>query len=165
MNNYFSLFNLPVQFVVDTAALDAAYRTLAMRFHPDRTAGLSVFEQKQAMMMAATVNEAYRVLKSPLERAAYLLREAGVDADAPQHTQFASEFLMQQMEWREALAEAEDDAALSALAAEFSAAGQAVENELAQAFAEKNYDMAADALRRGRFLQKLNEELAAKMPD
>ncbi|MDO5686121.1 MAG: Fe-S protein assembly co-chaperone HscB [Neisseria sp.] len=165
MHDYFALFQLPAHFALDTAQLDAAYRTLAMRFHPDRTASLSAFEQKQAMMMAATVNEAYRVLKQPLERAAYLLQEAGIDADAPQHTQFAPEFLMQQMEWREALGEADDAAALSALAAEFDAARSEVEAELEAAFAAKNHDAAADALRRGRFIHKLNEELAAKMPD
>ena len=58
----FQLFNLPAQFDLDPAALEQTYRQLAARFHPDKTATASAFEQKQAVMMAAAVNEAYRRL-------------------------------------------------------------------------------------------------------
>ena len=50
--------------------------------------------------------------------------DANIDADAPEHTAFAPEFLMQQMEWRETLAEARaagDTAALNALEGQVSA--------------------------------------------
>ena len=89
MNQYFTLFDIPVGFTLDEDTLEIRYRTLAARFHPDRFAAASAFEQKQAVMMSATVNEAYRTLKNPIDRAAYLLKEQGIDADAPEHTSFA----------------------------------------------------------------------------
>ena len=106
MSQYFQLFRLPESFDIDEAALEQTYRTLAARFHPDRTAAASAFEQKQAVMMSATLNQAYAVLKNPTDRAAYLLKQQGIDADAPENTRMDTVFLMQQMEWREALAEA-----------------------------------------------------------
>lgn len=167
MSQYFELFDLPAGFDLDRARLDAAYRQLAAQCHPDKVAGQSSFEQKQAMMLAATVNEAYRVLKSPLDRAAYLLHTQGIDADAPQHTQFEPAFLMQQMAWREALAEAEasrDEAALIDLDGTIAAEEQALFQLLQQDFAEQQYELAAARVRQGRFLHKLRSEIARAMP-
>ena len=62
MPREFQLFNLPAQFDLDPAALEQTYRQLAAQFHPDKTATASAFEQKQAVMMAAAVNEARRKL-------------------------------------------------------------------------------------------------------
>ena len=70
MSQYFTLFQLEPQFDIDTDSLEQNYRTLAARFHPDRFASASAFEQKQAVMMSSTVNEAYRTLKNPTDRAA-----------------------------------------------------------------------------------------------
>ena len=105
MSQHFTLFQLEPAFDIDTAALEQTYRSLAARFHPDRHAAASAFEQKQAMMMASAVNEAYRILKNPIDRAAYLLEQHNIHADSPEHTSFPPEFLMQQMEWRETLEE------------------------------------------------------------
>lgn len=72
-----------------TENLEQTYRALAARFHPDKFASASAFEQKQAVMMSSTINDAYRTLKNPIDRAAYLLKTSGIDADAPEHTSFA----------------------------------------------------------------------------
>lgn len=106
MSQYFTLFRIEPAFDIDTENLEQTYRALAARFHPDKFASASAFEQKQAVMMSSTINDAYRTLKNPIDRAAYLLKTSGIDADAPEHTAFAPEFLMQQMEWRETLMEA-----------------------------------------------------------
>ena len=114
MNQHFTLFGLPETFQIDENALETRYRALAAGCHPDKFASASAFEQKQAVMMAAAVNEAYRILKNPIDRAASLLMTQNIDADAPEHTAFAPEFLMQQMEWRETLAEARGEIAYGA---------------------------------------------------
>ena len=161
MSQYFTLFQLEPQFDIDTDSLEQNYRTLAARFHPDRFASASAFEQKQAVMMSSTVNEAYRTLKNPTDRAAYLLRQQGIDADAPEHTSFAPEFLMQQMEWRETLAEArggQDQTALTALDKEISGAQQELWRDLREAFRRQQYEDAAQLVRQGRFLDKLKKE-------
>lgn len=163
MSQYFTLFQLEPQFNIDTDSLEQNYRTLAARFHPDRFASASAFEQKQAVMMSSTVNEAYRTLKNPTDRAAYLLRQQGIDADAPEHTSFAPEFLMQQMEWRETLAEArsgQDQTALPALDKEISGAQQELWRDLREAFRRQQYEDAAQLVRQGRFLDKLKKEIS-----
>lgn len=163
MSQYFTLFQLEPQFDIDTDSLEQNYRTLAARFHPDRFASASAFEQKQAVMMSSTVNEAYRTLKNPTDRAAYLLRQQGIDADAPEHTSFAPEFLIQQMEWRETLAEArggQDQTALSALDKEISGAQQELWRDLREAFRRQQYEDAAQLVRQGRFLDKLKKEIS-----
>lgn len=163
MSQYFTLFQLEPQFDIDTDSLEQNYRTLAARFHPDRFASASAFEQKQAVMMSSTVNEAYRTLKNPTDRAAYLLRQQGIDADAPEHTSFAPEFLMQQMEWRETLAEArsgQDQTALPALNKEISGAQQELWQDLREAFRRQQYEDAAQLVRQGRFLDKLKKEIS-----
>ena len=162
MNPHFRLCGLPEQFDLDTEALQQRYRLLAAHVHPDKSAAASAFEQKQAVMMAASVNEAYRVLSQPLDRAASLLQAHGIEADAPEHTAFAPEFLMQQMTWREALAEARsghDEAALQALDNDIRQEEHRLHQALSAAFAAADYPQAADWVRRGRFLAKLRQEI------
>lgn len=54
MPQYFQLFQLPPTFDIDSETVEQTYRQLAARFHPDKFAAASSFEQKQAVMMAAT---------------------------------------------------------------------------------------------------------------
>ena len=163
MSQYFTLFQLEPAFDIDAESLEQTYRALAARFHPDKFASASAFEQKQAVMMSSTINDAYRTLKNPTDRAAYLLRQQGIDADAPEHTSFAPEFLMQQMEWRETLAEArggQDQTALPALDKEISGAQQELWRDLREAFRRQQYEDAAQLVRQGRFLDKLKKEIS-----
>ncbi|WP_454720706.1 MULTISPECIES: Fe-S protein assembly co-chaperone HscB [Cupriavidus] len=105
-DDYFALFGLPATYAVDETALDTAYRTVQSQAHPDRFANAGDAERRVAMQWAAHANEAYRTLRQPLKRAIYLLSLRGVDIQAESNTAMAPSFLMQQMEWREALQEA-----------------------------------------------------------
>ncbi|MEO6408528.1 MAG: Fe-S protein assembly co-chaperone HscB [Burkholderiaceae bacterium] len=106
----FELFDLPRRFALDPAVLDARRRELQTQVHPDRFVAQGNAAQRVAMQWAVRVNEAYRRLKDPLQRAAYLCQLGGVDIEAENNTAMPSEFLAEQMQWREAL----DDAASSA---------------------------------------------------
>ncbi len=164
MTQYFNLFQLPAQFDLDVETLEQTYHALAARFHPDKFAAASSFEQKQAVMMASAVNEAYRILKKPIDRAAYLLQTHNIEADAPEHTAFAPEFLMQQMEWREALMDAQmaqNQTAMADLNQEIQGHQNQLFQNLQQAFAQQDYETAAQLVRQGRFLDKLQKEIAA----
>ena len=168
MSQYFTLFQLEPAFDIDAENLEQTYRALAARFHPDKFASASAFEQKQAVMMSSTINDAYRTLKNPIDRAAYLLKTLGIDADAPEHTSFAPEFLMQQMEWREALMDvqmAQNNEALRALDQEISCEQDKLYQDLQTAFAGKDHETAAQWVRHGRFLNKLRKEIAAALQD
>ena len=164
MSQYFNLFQLEPSFNIDTEALEQTYRALAARFHPDKFASASAFEQKQAVMMSSTINDAYRTLKSPIDRAAYLLKSQNIDADAPEHTSFSPEFLMQQMEWRETLMDAQIEQnhdAIRALDQEIQEVQSSLYQDLQQAFEQQNYESAAQWVRHGRFLNKLRNEIAS----
>ena len=164
MSQYFNLFQLEPSFNIDTEALEQTYRALAARFHPDKFASASAFEQKQAVMMSSTINDAYRTLKSPIDRAAYLLKSQNIDADAPEHTSFSPEFLMQQMEWRETLMDAQMEQnhdAIRALDQEIQEVHNNLYQDLQQAFEQQDYESAAQWVRHGRFLNKLRKEIAS----
>ncbi len=111
----FELFGIPVQFALDNATLDARWKELQREAHPDRFASSGAAAQRVAMQWSVRINEAYQRLKHPMRRAAYLCELNGVKIDAESNTAMPSAFLMQQMAWREALDEANDEAALEAL--------------------------------------------------
>ena len=102
----FELFDLPRRFVLDRDELDARWRALQAEVHPDRFAAEGGAAQRVAMQWAVRVNEAYQRLKNPLKRAAYLCELNGAAIDAENNTAMPTAFLMQQMEWREALDDA-----------------------------------------------------------
>jgi molecular chaperone HscB len=104
--NYFELFGLPVRFALDKVALDKAYRDLQAQVHPDRFANAEPAEQRVSMQKATRANEAYNALRKPLSRARYFLELHGVDLGTESNTAMPAEFLIEQMEWREAVEEA-----------------------------------------------------------
>lgn len=161
--NFFELFGLEASFAIDAGRLDAAYRELQARVHPDRYVHLPEVERRLSMQWATHVNEGYRTLKQPLDRARYLLHLRGVDVAQESNTAMPAQFLMEQMEWREAAADAraaEDRGALEQL--HLRLRGEAdklyaqVETDLDR---QQNFAGAADAVRRLMFVLKLRDEI------
>ena len=118
----FLLLGLPERFTLDRADLDDRWRRLQASAHPDRFAAEGAAALRLAMQWSVRINEAYRRLREPLTRAAYLCELRGAPIAAHSNTAMPGDFLMQQMAWREALAEADNDAALAALEVEVRAA-------------------------------------------
>ena len=111
----FELFGLPTRFAQDRAAIDARWKDLQREAHPDRFAGEGAAARRVALQWSVRINEAYQRLKDPLKRAAYLCELRGAPIDAENNTAMPPAFLMEQMEWREALDEAEGEAGLEEL--------------------------------------------------
>ncbi|WP_324778483.1 Fe-S protein assembly co-chaperone HscB [Thiobacillus sedimenti] len=160
---HFELFGLPTAYALDRDKLDAAYRELQNAVHPDRFAAQPDAEQRVAMQWATQVNEAYQTLRHPVNRGVYLLSLQGIDALHAGNTQMAPAFLMQQMEWREAIDEARarrDVDALDALSDDLRAAHRRIEAELG-ALLDRTHDYAAatEAVRQLRFMDKLIAEV------
>jgi molecular chaperone HscB len=101
--NYFELFDLPVNPLVNRDDLAGRYRELQRTVHPDRFAAGSDHEQRLALQYTTLVNEAYDVLSSDLKRCIYLLKLNGVEISDTDNTTVEPAFLMQQIELREAL--------------------------------------------------------------
>jgi molecular chaperone HscB len=120
--DHFSLLGITPAYALDDAALSAAYQALQQTVHPDRFTSAnpqaSDADKRAAMQSSAQVNEAYKTLRDPLTRAAYLCELKGAAVKAERHTAMPPAFLMQQLEWREALAQAQqtqDEAAIEKL--------------------------------------------------
>lgn len=105
-DNDFDLFRLPARYAQARTELDARWKALQSEVHPDRFAAQGAAAQRIAMQWAIRVNEAYQRLKDPLKRAAYLCELNGQPVHAETNTAMPPAFLMQQMQWREALDEA-----------------------------------------------------------
>src|SRR5690606_26027271 len=118
----FHIFKLPERFAIDRAELDERWKTLQRQAHPDRFASADPASQRQAMQWSVRINEAYQRLKDPLKRAAYLCELRGAAIEAESNTAMPADFLLQQMQWREALDEADGADALAQLADEVAAA-------------------------------------------
>jgi len=93
-------------FRLDLSDLDSRYRDIQAQVHPDRFAHAGDAERRLSMQWSTHANEAYQTLKKPLERAKYLLHLAGHDIQAESNTAMPADFLMEQMEWREAVMDA-----------------------------------------------------------
>ncbi|HVK33701.1 MAG TPA: Fe-S protein assembly co-chaperone HscB [Burkholderiaceae bacterium] len=145
-DNDFALFGLPERFALDRADLDARWRRLQASAHPDKFAAEGAAAQRVAMQWSVRINEAYRRLREPLARAAYLCELRGVPIEAERNTAMPATFLGQQMAWREALDEASDESALEALLAEVHDAEQSALAEL-QSRLDGDTDTAAAAER------------------
>ena len=119
--NHFELFGMPERFAVDADALERRYRALQSEIHPDRFAAAAETQRRLALQSSARVNEAYRALRSPVDRAQYLLSLHGVDAMAENGAALEFEFLERQLERRETASDAlaaRDAPALERLLAE-----------------------------------------------
>ncbi|MDH4094191.1 MAG: Fe-S protein assembly co-chaperone HscB [Betaproteobacteria bacterium] len=160
MSSHFELFGLAPAFAVDAAALDRAYREIQSRVHPDRFAHAGDAERRASMQWTTRVNEAYRTLKSPVQRAKYLLELNGVDVGFETNTQMPGDFLLRQLELRETLAGANQPEALDALLAEVRQEQRLLVQGIAQLIDDsKDYAAAAGEVRKLMFLDKLAAEI------
>ena len=156
----FELFGLAQQFAQDRMVLDARWKELQREAHPDKFAAQGAASQRVAMQWSVRINEAYQRLKDPLKRAAYLCELHGAPIRAEDNTAMPAAFLMQQMEWREALEDATSDAAVDALDDEVQAARKHMLAQCQQLLdAERNYAGAAQQVRALMFVARFSADI------
>ena len=159
-SSHFELFGLPPVFSLDQEMLEKAYRDIQSQVHPDRFAHAGDAERRASLQWTTRVNEAYRTLKSPVQRGKHLLELHGVDVAFETNTAMPPEFLMQQMELREQLEEARDAKALDALREGLRQDRKSLEREIVETIdARKDYQGAAGLVRKLQFLHRLDEEI------
>jgi molecular chaperone HscB len=106
--DYFEVLGMPRRFELEPEALEAAFKQLSRRLHPDRFATASPRERRLSLEHATALNDAYRTLRVPVKRAEYLLGLWGrpIGEEASRGTRLPMEFLEEVMELRERIAEA-----------------------------------------------------------
>lgn len=160
----FELFGLPRRQFLERAALDARWKTLQSEVHPDRHAAAGAAAQRAAMQWAVRVNEAYARLKEPLTRAAYLCELHGAAIDAENNTAMPADFLMHQMQWREALDEATDAVAVEALNEEVLAWRRDALGTLERTLDERrDWPAAAQQVRALMFVERFAQDLDRRL--
>ncbi len=159
-SNDFELFGLTQQFAQDRAALDVRWKSLQHQAHPDKFSAEGPAAQRVAMQWSARINEAYQRLKDPLKRAAYLCELGGAPIQAHSNTAMPAAFLMQQMQWREALDDAQSVGELETLRDNVDLAKQQLQAQCAQLLdGQHDYAVAVQPVREWMFIEKFAQDL------
>jgi len=159
--NYFELFSLPAQFSVNQSDLSSTYRELQKKYHPDKFAMHSDAQRLSAMQKSTEVNDAYQTLKNSCLRAQYLLLIAGVDIALEQRTLQDTEFLMQQMLWRESIESftEDDEEEIEIFAANIQLQVNDLESDIEKQLQADELEATADSVRKLKFMLKLQIEI------
>ena len=114
--DYFSLVGLPATYAIDKDELETRYLARSREVHPDRFVGAEARQRVEALGQTMELNEAYKILRSDSRRAEHLLARRGITIGG--NEQLDPGFLMEVLEAREELAEAQaasDQAAIARL--------------------------------------------------
>ena len=166
--NHFTVFDLPTVFSVDIAVLSARYRDLQAAVHPDRFVNATDADKRVAMSRTVDLNEAYTTVKDPVRRAMHLLSLVGVDGLDEKNTTMPADFLMEQIDWREALADArlkEDEDRLDEMSTELASTLVSLGDTFDAAYRGEHFTVATTLARKMRFMQKLAEEVDSALAE
>jgi len=160
----FELFGLPERFEQDRAAIDARWKQLQREAHPDRFAGQGAAAQRVAMQWSVRINEAYQRLKEPGKRAAYLCQLRGAPIEAEKNTAMPAQFLVEQMEWREALDDAQEQKELDALDEQLNRARNETLERIGKLLDEEgDAASAAQQVRALMFIERFGRDVEARL--
>jgi molecular chaperone HscB len=163
-SNDFELFGLPMQFAQDRAAIDTRWKELQSEAHPDKFAAQGAAAQRVAMQWSVRINEAYQRLKQPLSRASYVCELHGAPIQSENNTAMPAAFLMQQMEWREALDEASTSQAMEEIAVTVNKNGRELLSKIEHALdVKKDFIAAAQLVRSLMFIERFASEVDARI--
>ena len=76
--DYFTFLGVPRKLNLDPADLEQRFRALSRQFHPDYFYNAPLAERRASLERSSYLNDAYRTLKQPIARIAYLLELEGV---------------------------------------------------------------------------------------
>ena len=144
----FDALGLPVRYAIDDKELERAWLTRSRAVHPDRFAGKPDAERRKAAEQTAALNDAYRAIKDPFDRAVWLVTRADARVDVAKLDQ---PLLMALMEARERADESAEEKAR--VVAESAARFQALAGSLAALLAD--LDDGAALERAGRALAEM----------
>lgn len=145
-------------FSIDLNALKREFLQLQAKAHPD----LHPQEhKKRAEATSARINEAYKTLQSPLHRAQYLLSQRGIETAEDETAKVDDpELLMEVLEAREQIEEAESEEDLVSMKDENEVRIQESIKALEQAFAADDVETAKSETVKLRYWMNISESIA-----
>ncbi|MEN6670746.1 Fe-S protein assembly co-chaperone HscB [Psychrobacter sp. B38] len=169
-DNFFALFEQPVQFEVNQHSLDQHLRLLQKRYHPDNVAkNLTDTAQahQHSEQASALINQAYQTLSFPDSRASYLLDMAG-QAQNLENSIADLDFLEDAMEMRMTLDDAieeKDRPTLQQLHPQIVERLTTQSDRFNGAYQNKEWQSAIDATQKLKFLVKLNADVTTGLDE
>jgi molecular chaperone HscB len=160
--DHFARLGLPAALDLELTQLDRAYFAHQRQWHPDRFVGRPADERARASSEAAALNDAYRTLKDPVDRAVYLATLKGVELPGDGKTIDDPDLLMEAMEAREALHEAGTVDEVEMLAGQARLDVEAALAGLASLLLQDDKAAIRKTLLRLRYLDKFAEEARAR---
>lgn len=161
--DYFELFGLNAIFDIDPAQLHAAQQRLQASFHPDRYVGSNEQDKRLSVQVASRINQAYETLRDPVKRSRYLLEINGANLPDDSATTADTEFLMEQIELREAVEACREGAdALAqceAIATRLRQRAAELSQDFVKHFDANRFDAAIDSSRKMQFVQRIQQQL------
>jgi len=106
--DFFSFFGIEPQLALDPVSLQTRFYELSRRWHPDKFAGQAPAERELALQNTALLNDAFRTLKNPVQRAEYVLSRHGLALDDAASKKVPPELLEEVFEMNMALDELKD---------------------------------------------------------
>ena len=167
-DNFFALFEQPVQFDLSQQALDQRLRLLQKRYHPDDIAKSNTSDHlQQSGQASAVINQAYQTLSHPDSRAAYLLDMAG-QAQTLEHSIADLEFLDDAMQLRidlETAIEDKERSSLQQLHPQITSRLEKQSTRFKEAYQQEQWQTAIDATQKLKFLVKLNADITIALDE
>lgn len=172
-DNFFALFEQPVQFAVNQERLDQQLRLLQKRYHPDnliadsKNVADSAQAKQQSEQASALINQAYQTLRDPDSRASYLLDIAG-QAQNLEHSIADLDFLEDAMQMRMDLDDAiegKELAVLKQLNPQITVRLNKQSERFDSAYQSQDWQTAIDATQKLKFLVKLDADVTTGLDE
>jgi len=162
--NFFELFGLEPVFDLDKRRLQAEQQRLQATYHPDRYIGADEREKRLSTQVASWVNQAYETLLDPVKRSRYLLEISGATIPDDSSTTSDTEFLMEQIELREAVESCRHSDDPLRQCEQIEASLQQKADQLAAEFVVHfgagDLDSAISSSRKMQFIQRIQQQLS-----
>jgi len=104
-SDYFAVFGLPRKLWLELSWLEQKFLQLSWKLHPDNFVNASDAEREISLKRSSELNDAYRVLRDPVARVAYLLELEGERKEGEKKQQAPPELLEEVFELNESLDE------------------------------------------------------------
>jgi len=144
--DYFAFFGFEKHLSVDMDELQRRYYMLSRQLHPDLFTRATDTERNYSLEATSILNDGYRILRDPVQRAEYILKESGFDIGEQRSKDVPPELLEEVFELNMALDELRQGDAdalpqLEAARDQFKVMQGEIDDELAARFRE--HDAAA----------------------
>jgi molecular chaperone HscB len=105
---YFEFFEISPTLSLDLKDLEKRFYALSRKWHPDMFARKSAEEKEASLEATALLNDGYRVLRDPVQRALYVLKLEGFDVGEQGTKDVPPELLEEVFELNMAIEELKD---------------------------------------------------------